>query len=813
MIEYRQTPSAGDAGSAFGLARELALSPQIAELLCRRGCDTPEAAREFLNPSIERLHDPFLFNGMQDAVDCIFAALANDELFCVYGDYDVDGVMAVTILVRQLKSMGARVVPYIPSRHTEGYGLNTAAVESLAKQGVTTLITVDCGITALKEIARAYELGMEVVVTDHHQCLPELPECAAVIDPADPAERYPYKNLCGAGVAFKLAHALGGREAALRCIDCAAIATLADIVPLTGENREIVAEGLRRINAGHCLAGVRAMIEASGFSGRQIEAETVSFSIAPRINAAGRTGSVQTALDLFLTDDWKTALPLAAELDAENKHRQAIEAQIFADARQKIAAGEADVVRDSAILLVGEGWNHGVIGIVASRLVERYAKPVILFTAEDGVCVGSGRSVKGVHLFQALNSMPELFERFGGHEMAAGLTIKQEKMPEFARRFQAYLAENVPQEAFVPRAVYDMELSPKDMTLPLAEALRALAPFGMGNPSPIFRLRDVRPINPVAMGAENRHLRFSLARSRNLRDALPCVAYSMGGRQEEMSTAREDLLCSLEINDWRGERKAQAVVRQARAVLPEDPLTFLEENEAKFYDAFFEGIRYNKNWFLEGSNAKISPDWPERFAAWLAASPQGAVAVCATPQGARRFVAEMREKGVLEKLDVIVGEYQDDRAYNAVLLAPRPRAIPAFRRVLVMDALPAGLMELFTQNAAEEVLFANEPDGGFYESARLTREELIPVYTAMAGLAGRQTTFTSRRAYLRELKKCCSASDCALLLGVYVFEELGFFEIKEKGAFCVTPQRVTKKRELMESTTYQALWDRGAEAQ
>ncbi|MGI6150396.1 MAG: single-stranded-DNA-specific exonuclease RecJ [Christensenellales bacterium] len=806
MIEFRQNTPLGRVENAAALSRSLGVPMELAELLCRRGFEEPEAAKDFLTPSLQQLHDPFLFAEMRQAVDAVFSAMAEDRLICVFGDYDVDGIMAVTILVRYLKSVGARVTHYIPQRHTEGYGLNKAAIDGLFEQGVSLLITVDCGITAIEEINYAKELGIDVVVTDHHQCLKELPDCLAVVDPANPADPYPYRHLCGAGVAFKFVQAMGGLTEAKQYIDCACLATLADIVPLTGENRAIVAKGLKAINSGNCLAGIKAMIEVSGYLGRTVEAGAVSFAIAPRINAAGRTGTAETALSLFLTDDEKKAQKLAAELDNENRRRQAIEGEIFKDAMDRIARGEADIVRDPAIILVGEGWNHGVIGIVASRLVERYTRPVLLFTCEDGLCVGSGRSVKGVHLFDSLNAMSDLFIRFGGHEMAAGLTIEQSKMQEFCQRFIEHLKKTAPKDAFVPRANYDMTLPPERLSLKLAEAIKRMAPFGTGNPAPIFRVAGVSPRNPVTMGNENRHLRFTLSRGR---DVLGCVAFGMGDKQEALTDIKAELLCSLEINDFRGVKKEQLVIRNIRAMLPVDTDGYIKNCEYKFHDAFFALARYNSDCRKpEGSAAlciEERSDWAERFAKWVEDSPQGAAAVCVTPQGAKDFLSSMRERGIADKLDVLFGETLDERAHNAVIMAPMPLPLEGFRKVLFMEKLPAPLCVALAFGADEEVITAGMSLRAFSEQAKVGRDELIPVYEAMNRLAVAKTVFLSRTAYLEELKKLCSSPMEHLIFGLHVFSELGFFRSENVGAFRVTAVKDSIRRLLSESPTFAAV--------
>ena len=798
MIEYRQNEAIGDENRSGELARALRIPSAVARILCRRGYDDVQRAEEFLHPGPSQLHDPFLFQGMRGAVDAVERALARGGRICVYGDYDVDGIMAVTILKRYLLGRGGDVIHHIPTRHGEGYGLNMAAMENLAGQGVSLLLTVDCGITALAEVERARELGMEVVVTDHHQCLPELPKCAAVIDPACPLQRYPYRSLCGAGVALKVVQALGGLDACEEYLDCAAIATLADIVPLTGENRAIVAEGLRRINRGECKRGILALLEAAGYGGRAVEAGTISFSIAPRINAAGRTGSPENALALFLSDDPRECRRVAVELDGENKKRQSIEADIYKDALARIAAGEADIVRDRAIILCGGNWNQGVIGIVASRMVERYNKPVILFACEDGICTGSGRSVRGVHLFESLQRFQDMFVRFGGHEMAAGLTIEQSRLEEFKRLYNEYLRETIPAPVFRPKAGYDFEAERGELTLPLAESLRMLEPFGMGNPAPLFRLRETMVRSPRTMGSDGSHLRFSIDGEEG---ALGCVAFSMGNRMAELTDASVDLLCNLEVNDWRGERKPQCLVRSIRQELPRDFPAFLEENAWKFHDAFFTFSKYNEN----GPEKMPEPveDGVALFAGWIQEEQQGCIALCFTPEGAKALLGGLEALGLLDRFDLLFHEAAEERCHNAVLLAPVCKPIAPYRRVLFAGCPPVPCAGLFARCADEA--FAQSPGDcrGFLSEAQAAREELIPIYGAMLRLGGSRTSFLTRRAYLDQLEQMLPGmSRARLALGLEVFSELGFIQVSQNGNFSVVPWRNAPKRDLSQSAVF-----------
>ena len=808
MLHFVRNDAKGDEGNAPQLAMALDIPVMLANLLCRRGIDTVEAARAFLNPAAEALCDPFLFEDMLDATDCIFAAVDGGERICVYGDYDVDGVMATAILVRHLCSMEADVVPYIPSRHTEGYGLNREAIEKLAEDGVGLLITTDCGVTALEEVAYAVELGMEVIVTDHHQCLDSLPECAAVINPARPGTAYPYPNLCGAGVALKLVQALGGEPAAMEYLEYAAIATVADIVPLTGENRALVALGLAKINSGEVCAGVRALIDAAGYANRTVDAGTVGFALAPRINAAGRTGLSQRSLELFLTDNEKEARRLAAVLDEENRNRQAIEAGILAEALGMIESGEVDVVDDPVILLAREGWNHGVVGIVASRLVEIYSKPVILFGIENGLCTGSARSIRTVHMFDSLCRFSDLFVRFGGHEMAAGLTIEQSNLAEFFRLFKEYLSEAVPQEAYLKRTCYDAELRPVDATLDLAQSLRRLAPFGMGNPTPAFLLQGAQPTALRTIGADRTHLSFALERSAG---PLDCTAFSMGSRIAELGGARCDLLATLEADDYKGVKKAKCIVKSLRVCPPDDVDVHIQANVWKFHDAFYESILYNNSY--DEKKQECTDDAFGLLKTLFAQKVQGTLALCFTPEGAAKLLIDLKREGMLDSIDIAFGTLRNDAVHNAVVLAPQLLSLKleAYKTVVIVDDyLTAGARgELLSRCA--RVVSARRYAEAFVESLPVGRERLIPVYKAMLQTAMTKTSFLSREDYMAEIQNLVPAGNELVSFALRVFSELGFLTVANEGSFSVTPVQNPPQKELSQSTTYSKTADAAGE--
>ena len=406
---------------------ELAALPvprRLLELLVERGIDTPQRIEEYLHPDRALLHDPMRMQDMDKAVVVIRDSVARGDEIIIFGDYDVDGVTATAILLTYLRKQGAKAGFYIPDRHGEGYGLNLAAIDKIAAHA-KLLITVDCGITCPDEVAHARELGMRVIVTDHHQLGPRLPDCEAVLNPL--MGDYPFRRLCGAGVAFKLVQALGGEEAIESLWELAALATIADIVPLMGENRVIVANGLRAM-AQTKRPGLIALMESAGVDPKNVSSSDVAYRMAPRINAGGRLALASRGVELLTTRRLDTAREIAQELDQDNTKRRELELAIFGEADRKVQR-EIDFMTERAIVVSGEGWNPGVIGLAASRLVEKYKWPTILLSQDGDVCVGSARSIPGVNIHDAMATCRDLFVRFGGHAQAAGLTIETKNVP------------------------------------------------------------------------------------------------------------------------------------------------------------------------------------------------------------------------------------------------------------------------------------------------------------------------------------------------------------------------------------------------
>lgn len=502
----------GDAGN---LAAELNLPPAALQILYRRGFLNAESIARFLNPRIEDLHDPFLLKDMDCAVARIQAAISRGEKIEIHGDYDVDGVTSTVVLYKALEMAGAQPGWHIPHRLHDGYGMQPAAVDGAAERGVRLIVSVDNGIRAGAAIRRANELGIDVIVTDHHLPECELPPALAVINPNRVDCSYPNPNLCGAGVAFKLAHAVLTRtrwpeqrlnrvlESFLKLV---AIATVADIVPLTGENRVIVKHGLE----GLCSVrnpGLRALLSAAGFGERTPDAGEVGFRIAPAINASGRMDSAGQAVRMFLTDDAEEARRIARELFALNVERQTAERAIVKEIFDRCV--ETPVTdADAALVMWGEGWHRGVVGIVASRVVEKFHRPAIVLSVENGVAQGSGRSIEAFHLLEALESMRELFTKFGGHAHAAGLTLPEASLEGFRERLRSWAAERLTPEDLVPTVDVDAVIGFGDINDELWRALERIAPFGMDNPRPLFAVRGAHLAGPPQVWKE-KHLRIA----------------------------------------------------------------------------------------------------------------------------------------------------------------------------------------------------------------------------------------------------------------------------------------------------------------
>ncbi len=737
-------------------------------LLMQRGISSAADAEAFLHPAADQLISPMLLSDMGAAAARVRLAVERGENICVFGDYDVDGVCACAILYLHLKSLGAEPEVYLPSRHREGYGLNDAAMRALAERN-TLMVTVDCGISCAPQVELAKSLGMDCVVTDHHRPGDLLPDCPTV-NPL--LNDYPFPSLCGAGVAFKLVAALSGQDAALPYADLAALATVADLVPLTGENRVLVHLGLEKINRAPRV-GVRALAVSAGLEGRALTAGNIAFQLAPRLNAGGRLGDARRSFDLLTEMDEAEAALRAGELEAENSRRKAIEQEIAAQAEKQLEG--FDFPGHRVLVLAGEGWNPGVIGLAASRLTEKYCYPSILLAVDGEDAVGSCRSIPDVDIFQALCGVSDLFSRFGGHRQAAGLAMKARDIPELQRRLDEALFASIPPEAYIPRAEYDLELPFPRVSEALVNLLDRMQPTGFGNPAPLFLTR-ARVEEARGVGADGSHLKLRLQQDRWRMDG---ICFREGGRAAEVLGQDCDVLYTPRLNAFNGRVSVQAEAKALevasgpaliRSILP-------REEEQKTH--FLTELLYNKREFLSPESG-ISL---EELRDALAGSPQGTLVLAADARDAA---------GLAEALDgldfdLCVGSAPaDPRCFNALCLYPAGKLPAGYRRIVLagMPAFPAesadALMRLDGFPAPDWLRELPDTDG------------LREMLKALIALTRRPCLARDRRELAGLMVAAAGCGLPAAAGGLIALEELGLVAVEEGAAPCFRMEALRK---------------------
>ena len=620
----------------------------LSALLRARGVDTLEKAERFLHPDVSHLHDPFLMQGMDKAVRLIRAAVEAQQPIIVYGDYDVDGVCATSIMLETLREMGAQPDFRIPSRHGEGYGLNCDAVREMAETH-KLLITVDCGVTNHEEVKLAQMLGMTVIVTDHHQLADTPSPADVVLNPL--LGEYPFRRLCGAGVALKLTQALLGMEAVMRRVDLAALATVADIVPLIDENRIIVREGLR-LMADSERPGLRALMQVSDVH-VPVNSGHVGFRLAPRINAGGRLEDASQGVRLLTAPDSATADPIAMHLEEANQQRQAIEQDITQQAMAMIPEC-VDFLADRVIIVMGEGWNHGVIGLAAGRICEKYHFPTIVLTKnEEGIAVGSCRSIPGVNIHGMLMTCKDLFIRFGGHEQAAGLTMQADFLPELRRRLNLAINENCDLRCYIPAKEYDDVVRLADVDLDMIAQLELLQPTGYSNPNPVFLSKGAHLQQAMRVGKTRTHLKVMLLEGATIRDG---IAFGKGDLADE-GLELVDVLFTPERNEFRGRVTPQLMVE---ALTPAEGAVSLPGEEMLF-SSLLQEIAY-----LAANNNQIPANAESINAAGvkrLMQTGRNVLLIGHAREDAARVLS-------MDMADIAVQTVKDARAFNTVLIHP-----------------------------------------------------------------------------------------------------------------------------------------------
>ncbi len=721
------------------IAQALHITPLVASLLVSRGYHTVEAARSFFERK-QSFHSPFLLNDMEKAVERIEKAITNDEHILVFGDYDADGVSSTVVMVSALREKGANVSFYIPNRFTEGYGPNEQAFRLAKQQGVSLIITVDTGISALHEANVAKELGIDLIITDHHEPGPMLPEAYATIHPKI-SPNYPFKHLAGVGVAFKLAHALIGRVP-YEWLDIVAIGTIADLVPLQDENHLLARLGIEQFRKTNRL-GLQALCKQCGVSHTAVTEDTIAFMIGPRINAAGRLDCADPAVQLLLTTDEHEAHMLAEQIDAMNRERQQLVNDITEEAIQLVEQHYAD---DRVLVVANEGWNAGVIGIVASRLVERFYRPTIVLSVdrEKGIAKGSARSIEGFDLFANLSECRDILPHFGGHPMAAGMTLSLHDVDELRHRLNEAAKQQLTAEHFIPVTHVDLCCSISDVSLELIEQMNRLAPFGMGNPKPRVLLENVQLDTLRKIGTDQNHLKLLLAENGK---TLEAIGFGFGQVGDEIApNVRLSIVGELAINEWNNFRKPQLMIQDVAV------------NEWQLFD-----MRHIRQ--------------PNKFIASL-------------PKEKRLLIVFHRDTVDALQLspyaDEIVHVQNENEAaihvggkYVILLDLPPSQQIV---KVLLSCSLPERIYALFYQR--ESHFFSVLP----------TREHFKWLYSFLY----KRSPFDMRR-YAEELARSRGWTKETMLFMVQVFAELGFVTV-ENGI--VSLVRHVQKRDLTESPSY-----------
>ncbi len=551
-----------DKNRVVEMSKEFHISPLTAIILYNRGIHDDDAIRRFLSKDIDVMHDPYLLKDMEKAAERIRKARDNKEKVTIYGDYDVDGITSIAILYKYLTEMGIDTDYYVPDRMQEGYGVNKDALDKIHSNGSSLVITVDTGITAVEESEYAKEIGIDVIVTDHHECKERIPDVYAAIDPKRKDCPYPFKSLAGVGVVFKLIQALDENKSLSDLMDKYAdlmcLGTVADISPLIDENRVIVTEGLKRFKTTSNV-GLKALIDVST-NGKAITTSTIGYTIAPRINASGRLGCASRSVELFLTDDTEKAKKLAESLCEENTLRQQTEQKMFKEAMEYLDANP-EVKEDNVIVIPHADWHHGIVGIVSSKITEKFYKPSILFAIDGDEAKGSGRSVNGFNLFGALENCSDLLEKFGGHELAAGLTIKAENIEKFRQKINSCSQKQINEAMLTPTIQLDAAIKVPYITLETVNDINKLQPFGVDNPTPSFAVRNIK-IHKISVMSEGKHLRMTLLKDGKYLDS---VGFGMGEYYQYLEEGDIiDVAFALDINDYKGFQNVQLILKDIK---------------------------------------------------------------------------------------------------------------------------------------------------------------------------------------------------------------------------------------------------------
>ena len=797
MVIYRKSKYYSEEKElSTALCDSLGISPLLLRALHVRGAETREQIERFLSPSVKHFHDPFLLNDMQRAVDRIRLALDTGEKICIFGDYDVDGICATAMLTDYFRCIGADVTYHIPSRTEEGYGMSAAAIDKLYSKGVGLIITVDNGISAASEIDRCTELGMDVIVTDHHIPPERIPDCVAVVSHTVPGSRYPNSVLCGAGTAFKLVHALAGADAAMKYVSLAGLASVADVVPLVDENRIFVKLGLEAINEGRCCFGLSRLLGSIPTAKKPFNTCNLGFAVAPRLNASGRMSDASLSVELFLSSDFREIDRMIGELNRLNELRQKDEAGILADALSMLSSRDLSDTR--AIVLCKNDWNGGVIGIAASRILEMFHRPTILLCESGGVLKGSARSIDGVNIHDALLAVKDCFLRFGGHAKAAGITMEHDRLEEFDRRLNEYLKSTFSDADFAAKKDYEFEIPTSAVTSELIREISLLAPFGECNPSPVFRSTGVEIGEIRRFGNDSQHTRFDVLGASGCVEAVwfGSAPYFKG----LLNAEKLDVLYTPTINTWCGSDGIQLRIKWAQPQPPDDAGAYVSNGMWNFCDAFVENSCYMPE--EAASRVKKSGmNLTELYSSRLS----GVMALAFSPETAKRAIEELSASAL--SVDICFGcPPESSVCDNVLVIAPKIFLLPEFGygTVVILDEphFDGAMAALEARLAASELISVD----GY-------SPKTLPAFASVASLFSAEREFLTE-CYSLTMNKlsacCCSFEELACKLSestnspkycarfaLRVFIELGFLRTNSRGSLetaVIVPTCLSKSR-------------------
>lgn len=727
--EMRQQ-NGSDIDLVGSIAKEFNISDITAKILLNRGLNKTEEISKFLAPSINHFHNPFLLKDMDKAVSRIISAIENKERIIVYGDYDVDGITSTSILLCYLREFTDNIDFYIPDRIEEGYGLSVSSIDKVISNGANLIITVDCGITAVEEVEYIKKCNTEIIITDHHECKDIIPNALAVINPKQKECKYPFKELAGVGVAFKLIQALAEKMKVDNVIDkyieIVALGTVADVVPLLDENRVIVKFGLEKLQNTDKV-GIKSLINISGLHGKPISTTSIGYILAPRINAAGRIGNARRGVELFTNKDKEQADQIALELDQENRNRQHTENIILNEALEMVL-NDPEYNRRKVIVLAGEGWHYGVIGIVASRITEKFNKPTILISLDGENGKGSGRSIPGFNVFEALMNCSSFLEKFGGHELAVGLSIKRENILRFIETINSFADSVLCEDDFYPRVKIDTEILKQNIKFELLRELKMLEPYGVGNPYPIFLYNDLKIVDYRTVG-DDKHIKLRVEDDDLYVDS---IGFNLGELAPKIDVLdKVDIVCSIESNVWNGQEKIQLNIKDIRT---NHEILFKEKYYSTLEKSIFNSIKVqNTDKDILSKIVIINDNIPN-----LVKNNQKNVILINTLKGAKNFIDILKRMLTHEK-NVFKVYYNnssgDNNIKNIAIINPHFENIDfsQFDNVIMYDLCFTRNQYIYLTNNSKNVYLMNGLDNhvnniDVFECIIPQRDDFIKVY-------------------------------------------------------------------------------------